>query len=146
MSEHMHPTDAPAAPPQNQMIPQTPKELRMDLTLAGDPNAHRDGLQHLLVNGGWKVQWDAAGWSGKATKGNQIMNVLFGAFAQYHEMAFSFASQPDHTTTLTVYRTGNGCMGGLYGMYKVKKSFKETAGTVEGYYQQTGQLVHAQGQ
>ena len=147
MSEHVHPTDLPQAPPpQTHMIPQTAKELRLDLTLAGDPGQHREGLHALLLGNGWNTTWDASGWSGVATKGNKVMNFLFGAFAQYHEMTFSFATQPDGSTGLTVYRSGDGCMGGLYGMYKVKKSFKETASLVEGHFQGAGTLLASRGQ
>ncbi len=134
------------APPTGALVVQAPKELRLDMTLAGDPAAQRDGLQSLLLGTGWKVEWHPSGWSGTAAKGSKVMNVLFGAFAQYHEVAFSFATQPDGHTALTVYRNGDGCMGGLYGMYKVKKSFRETASLVETHYQNSGALIASSGQ
>ena len=145
MSDHLHPTDLPAPPTQTQMIPAGERALRSDLVLAGDPGPHRESLARVLGDGGWTIAWDPAGWSGMATKGSKTMNFLFGAFAQYHEISFSFVTQPDASTGLTLYRTGQGCMGGLYGMYKVKKSFKKTAGMVENHYQIAGVLVASGG-
>lgn len=146
MTDHLHPTDVPQAPPPTAMVPQSEKALRAELVLAGDPNRLRDGLQALLRGQGWETRWDPAGWSGLATKGNKVMNFLFGAFAQYHEMTFSFSSRPDGTTALTVYRSGDGCMGGMYGMYKVKKSFKETTSTLESHFAQSNALVSSSGE
>ncbi len=128
------------------MEPPNKKALRAELVLSGDPIRLRDGLQGLLRGQGWEAKWDATGWSGLATKGNKVMNLLFGAFAQYHEMTFAFSTRPDGTTALTVYRSGDGCMGGLYGMYKVKKSFKETTSVLEGHFEQAGALISSSGQ
>lgn len=146
MSEHLHPTDVPQSPPSTAMVPQTAKVLRAELILSGDPARLRDGLQQLLLSSGWKTEWAPGGWSGVATRGNKVMNVLFGAFAQYHEMTFAFSSRPDGTTSLTCYRSGDGCMGGLWGMYKVKKSFEETTATVEHHFAQAGALVSSSGE
>ena len=142
----MHKTDAPQAPPAaTQLVRIAERELRTDLVLAGDAVAHRDVLRQMLAHRGWSIQWDPSGWSGLATKGNKVMNLLFGAFAQYHEIRFAFATMPDGSTGLTVYRTGDGCMGGLYGMYKVKKSFRATSASIESHYATTGNLLSSSG-
>lgn len=146
MSEHLHPTDVPQAPPPRAMVSAPDKSLRAELVLAGDPTRLRDGLQQLLLTRGWETRWDPTGWSGLATRGNKLLNFLFGAFAQYHEMTFAFTSRPDGSTALTIYRSGDGCMGGLYGMYKVKKSFKETTATVEHHFASAGALVASSGE
>lgn len=145
MTDHLHPTDAPQAPPSTQMVHVGDKALRADLVLAGDAAGHRELLRQMLAGQGWVMQWDPAGWSGTATKGNKIANFLFGAFAQYHELRFGFATLADGSTGLTVYRTGDGCMGGLYGMYKVKKSFKETSALVEAHFAASGKLLSSSG-
>lgn len=125
------PTHAPpAAAP---LPPSVPKQLRLDMVLAGDPAGHRHSLDQLLRGNGWTTQWSSE-WSGMATKGNKVMNVLFGAFAQYHEMQFQFSSNPDGTTNLHVYRMGEGCAGGLIGMHKARKTFEQSATMIEQHY------------
>ncbi|MFT6395862.1 MAG: hypothetical protein ACJAYU_000604 [Bradymonadia bacterium] len=127
------------------MVQIADKSLRTDLVLAGTADTHRTALMELLASQGWAMKWDPAGWGGIATRGNRVANVLFGAFAQYHELRFGFVTNPDGTTGLTVFRTGDGCMGGIYGMYKVKKSFKETSAIVEQHYVSTGALLSSSG-
>lgn len=127
------------------MVHVADKSLRTDLVLAGEASIHRHALVQLLAGRGWVMTWDPSGWGGIATRGNKVANVLFGAFAQYHELRFGFVTNPDGTTGLTVFRTGDGCMGGLYGMYKVKKSFKETSAIVEQHYVATGTLLSSSG-
>ena len=144
MSDFLHPTDARAAPP-GTLVASGDRELRLDLMLVGDPSSHRDLLRDLLMQQGWEVSWNPAGWSGQATKGSKVKNVLFGAFAQYHEFVFSFSTRQDGATCLSVYRTGDGCFGGLYGMYKVKKSFKATSSLVEGHFAAGGHLLTSSG-
>ncbi len=145
MSNHLHPTDLPVAPPPTQLVHIADKSLRTDLVLAGEANAHRYALVQLLGSQGWTMTWDPSGWAGMATRGNKISNALLGAFAQYHEIRFGFFTNPDGTTGLTVFRTGDGCLGGLYGMYKVKKSFKKTSAIVEQHYVATGSLLSSSG-
>ena len=141
MTGHLHPTDQPQAPPSTQLVQVSDKGLRADLVLAGDAGEHRELLRDLLADEGWVMQWDPSGWGGTATKGNKIANFLFGAFAQYHEMRFGFVTLADRSTGLTVFRAGDGCMGGLYGMYKVKKSFQATSALVEGHFAASGKLL-----
>jgi hypothetical protein len=135
----------PKTPPSTELVPVSDKALRTDLVLAGEAGQHRDLLRQLLTSQGWVVQWDAGGWSGRATKGNKTANFIFGAFAQFHELRFNFVTVQDHSTGLTVFRSGDGCMGGLYGMYKVKRSFKETSALVEGHFAASGKLLSSSG-
>lgn len=131
MPTHHPPTHAPpAAAP---LPPSVPKQLRLDMVLGGDPGAHRHSLDQLLRANGWTTNWTSE-WSGLATKGSKVMNVLFGAFAQYHEMQFQFSTNPDGSTNLHVFRVGDGCVGGLLGMHKAKKTFEQSATMIEQHY------------
>ncbi len=113
------------------MKPHDPSmELRLEI--AGDPAQAREQLAQVMTTRGWTMHPNPDGWSGMASKGNKIMNVLFGAFAQYHEMHFSMVTTPAGNTGLTLYRTNQGCAGGLLGMHKVKKEFTANAAEIQG--------------
>jgi len=147
MSSHHHGGAlVPIAPPQQpQMITtRVDARLRMDLVLRGAPSELRDRLSHMLGAAGWQMHWTSE-WSGLATKGNKVANALLGGFAQYHEMHFAFSTMPDGSTAVVLYRTGSGCMGGLWGMHQVRKSFSETSAYVHGGFVHSGHLLTSQG-
>ena len=134
-----------SGPPVAPMLLPHPAELEMNMVLRGAPHELREGLRWVLESAGWNVQWALDGWSGMATKGNQVMNILFGAFAMYHELRFVFQAYADGSTGLTLYRQGSGCMGGLLGVYKVKKAFRETSAQVHAQLAQRGWVVASHG-
>jgi hypothetical protein len=105
-----------------------PASLSVRLVVAGHADPLRQLVHHVLERAGWKMWWDPTGWAGMATKGDKTANFLLGAFAQYHELRFAFQALPDGTTALMLYRTGSGCMGGLIGVYQVRKSFRLASG------------------
>lgn len=118
--------------------------LEANLYVTGDPGRARSTLEAVLQSKGWKITWQADGWTGMGTKGSKVMNVLFGAFAQYHELWFTLASLPDGNTHVRLYRTGSGIGGGLIGMSRVKTAFREVVGIVEAAYGQAGVLISSQ--
>jgi hypothetical protein len=80
-----------------------------------------------------------------ASKGSKGMNIAFGAFAQYHEVWFSFATMPDGNIHLRLYRSGSGIAGGLIGMSSVKKSFRAIVAQAEATFQHAGVLLGSGG-
>ena len=139
------PPGQPHGPPQQVMIPAHDANLEMRLQLTGSAAHARQMLGQVLAHMGWQLQPSADGWSGMATKGNKTMNMLFGAFAQYHEIHFAFQALPDGTGELILYRLGSGCMGGLLGMYQVRKSFKHTSQSVYQAMAQQGLVMNVIG-
>ena len=114
-------------PPTQVMLPAHDANLELRIHLVGHPDHVRNTLAQLLGSLSWKVEFNHDGWSGRATKGDKTLNMLLGALAQYHEIHFAFQALPDGTGELILYRLGSGCMGGLFGMYQVRKGFRETS-------------------
>ena len=136
----------PQVAPPSPVQPPIPAKLELNLVLQGDADKLRDSLFAAIQQQRWALHYDdPTGWSGKATKGNQLMNLLFGAFAQYHEVRYSFTTNPDGTVLLRLYRVGSGCMGGLWGMHKVKKSFEQTSQMVQQHFAASGATVQSGG-
>lgn len=126
------------------LAPHDPK-LALRLTLRGEARALRAFFDRGLTQDGWKLHWGADGWSGIATKGDKTMYLLFGAFAQYYELRFAFQALPDGHVGLTIYRVGEGCMGGLWGMHKVAKQFRELTPRIRDGFDAQGMVVRVEG-
>jgi hypothetical protein len=63
----------------------------------------------------------------------------------YYELRFAFQALPDGTLGLTLYRQGSGCMGGLIGVYKVKKAFRETSEQIHAELARRGLVLASYG-
>lgn len=122
------------------------KQLDANLYISGDAGRARSTLDAMFQQDGFRVEWNPDGWSGTAKKGSLGANVMLGAFAQYHEIWFAFATMPDGNVHLRLFRTGSGMAGGLWGWSKVKKSFREVVTRAEQTYHQAGVLLGVQGQ
>ena len=96
------------------------------LVLSGDAYEVRNSLLQLLDLEGWSVN-NKTPWSGIATKGNFIMTILFGAFAQFHKIGYAITAGPNGATVVRVHRATAGAFGGLWGMHKVRREFDEQA-------------------
>ncbi len=132
-------------PPTQVMLPAHDANLEMRLQLIGHPEHARQMLGQILSSMGWKPIINPDGWSGMASKGDKTMNMLFGALSPYHEVHFAFQGLPDGTGQLILYRMGSGCMGGLLGMYQVRKGFRETSQMVCHAMAQQGLVVNVMG-
>ncbi len=109
------------------MLPAHDSNLEMRLQVVGHPDHIRNTLAQLLSSTGWRIQFNPDGWSGVARKGDKVANMFLGALAQYHELHFAFRTLPDGSGQLILYRLGSGCVGGLFGMYQVRKGFRQTS-------------------
>jgi len=136
---------APGPPTQLAPLPPHPKELEARLHLHGDPGAIRHHLFGMLSQTGWNVQWDPTGWGGMATQGDKTSAAFLGALSPYHEVFLSIIANPDGTTSLVIYRTGSGCMGGLIGVYQVRKAFRQTTQNLEMGFSSMGMLLSSGG-
>jgi hypothetical protein len=122
------------------------KEIDAHLYISGDPGRARSTLDMMFQHDGFRVEWSPDGWTGTAKKGSLGANIMLGAFAQYHEIWFTFQTMPDGNVHLRLYRQGSGVAGGVWGWSKVKKSFREIVGRVEATYHHHGVLLGSQGQ
>lgn len=80
-----------------------------------------------------------------ATQGDKTSAALLGALSPYHEVFFSLIANPDGSTGLVLYRTGSGCMGGLIGVFQVRKAFRETTERLEMGFSSMGMLLSSGG-
>lgn len=110
------------------------------LRLKGSAGTHRTLLEETLKADKWKVRWSDE-WKGSARLGKKAFHLFFGALAQYYEVGFELVERERDGSVLHLYRVGDGALGGLVGMHKVRKRFDEMSERVRATFDRAGLLA-----
>ena len=114
--------------------------LRTGFRLKGSADAHRVLLEETLKADKWRVAWSGE-WKGTARLGKKAFHLFFGALAQYYEIGFELVERERDGSVLHIYRVGDGALGGLVGMHKVRKRFEAVSDHIRSRFRSAGMLA-----
>jgi len=90
-------------------------------------------VQQVFMQNGFSVQWFHPN-AGKAKKGSEKMNIVFGAFSQYYEIDFQILNMPDRSLAVRLIKSNSGWWGGIIGAHNVEKQFKSVVDMLSNYF------------
>jgi hypothetical protein len=111
-----------------------------DIAVRGSVENIQNLVLQAFTSNGFTIQWDGP-TKGKAEKGSKGANILLGAAAQHHAVAFEIYPATEGGT-LRLLKIGSGAAGGLLGMRKVNKQFDKLTDTLCSWFNQQGLLLN----
>jgi hypothetical protein len=109
-----------------------------------DINGIRGMVQAAFDQNMFKVAWHDT-YAGVATKGNKVLNILFGVICTYHEISFNVFQDPQQQIYVHLERRSSGWWGGLIGASMAKKRFRQVRDLLAAYFNGQGVLDHVAG-
>ncbi len=113
--------------------------LYTDILVRAPPETVQNYVQQAFVANGFRVSWQSP-QQGQAEKGSRGANIALGALAQYYSIDFNLVSNPSGTA-LRLLQSNSGGFGGLLGMARVKRQFKDLSTSLASWFQQNGILL-----
>ena len=116
-----------------------------EFLVSGDSESARDLAASALADRGLSLEW-SDDWTARASKGNVVVNLLAGAFAQSYRLDLRVRSTdgvdggPD-ATIVTVEMLGRGLAGGIWGAKKTRTFFRDLRDDLAARYSSQGRLV-----
>lgn len=96
-----------------------------------------EALQQRRFRLKWSGEWDAV-----AERGNKVLNVLFGAFAQYFKVDVQIRTAPDGNGLIHIDKGSKGYMGGAVGAHRTSKNFDGLAADLQATFANAGVLLN----
>src|SRR5207245_1201496 len=86
----------------------------VEFALTGDPARAKATVVHALESRNFRLTW-ADEWTGKAERGNKVLNVVLGALAQYFKVGVHVMSGSEGQSLVRLERLSSGWAGGAIG-------------------------------
>lgn len=115
----------------------------IEYTVTGDAQRAKATVVEALQSRKFRLTWSGE-WDALAERGNKVLNVLFGAFAQYFKIDVLVRSAPDGAGVIRITKSSKGWMGGAIGAHRTKKNFETLAADLQATFQAAGVLVNVQ--
>ena len=116
-----------------------------EFLVSGESDTARDLAADVLAERGFTLDW-SDDWTARASKGNVVVNVLAGAFAQSYRLGLRVRSiegadgGPDQTI-VRIETLGTGLAGGIWGAKKTRSFFHGLRDELAARFASDGRLV-----
>ncbi len=108
-----------------------------DIFVNGSVDNVKQAVQRAFEYNKFATQWRTE-FAGKATRGSQGKNFLFGGFSQYYEIEFQIWTAQDGALALRLMKMNSGWMGGALGAHKVAEQYNAIVNGLSNYFQSQG--------